>query len=217
MIFQEADFVQAAQHPCLAPAGHRGRVEAAQASPSQSAGRASDDHDRRPGPIRCCYGSAGSEASASTRAASGAQSGGEFPPPDPTTRATAAAVQIPGLSPEIPHYPSDLEHLQQPAPSDQQTHTSPLPRRRGHRVGGRRRLIESPGRGSQPTEVSLTAPAGRGRGEGRFRPGRLKLSVPDRLSSNSRAGHFAAHNSRKTLRKLEKSLLTQVKRRGPAH
>ena len=54
--------------------------------------------------------------------ASGEQSGGELPPADPTTRTPAAAVQIPSLGPEIPHHPrSDLQHLQHPAPSDQQT------------------------------------------------------------------------------------------------
>ena len=48
---------------------------------------------------------------------------------DPTTGTPAAAVQIPCRSPEIPHHPrGDLQHLQHPAPSDQQTDTSPLPR-----------------------------------------------------------------------------------------
>ena len=39
----------------------------------------------------------------------------------------------------FPHLPrSDLQHLQRPTPFDQQTHTSPLPRRCGDRLGGRR-------------------------------------------------------------------------------
>ena len=78
---------------------------------------------------------------------------------DPTTRAPAAAVQITSLSPEIPHHPSgDLQHLQHPAPFDQQTHTSPLPRRGGDRLGGSG-CVNLDGQGAfQPTEVSLTAP-----------------------------------------------------------
>ena len=69
------------------------------------------------------------KAPAPTGPAAGEQSGGELAPADPTTGTPAAAVQIPSLSPEIPHHPrGDLQHLPPPAPSDQKTDTSPLPR-----------------------------------------------------------------------------------------
>jgi len=64
-------------------------------------------------------------------------------PSDPTTGAAAATVQIPGPSPESPHHPrGDLQHVQHPAPFDQQTHTSAFPRPSRRRLGGRRCLIE---------------------------------------------------------------------------
>jgi transposase-like protein len=47
-----------------------------------------------------------------------------------------------GLLSYIPHHPrGDLQHLQHPAPSDQQTHTSPLLRRGDVRLGRRCCLI----------------------------------------------------------------------------
>lgn len=61
----------------------------------------------------------------------------ELPSADPTTRATAAGFQIPGLSPEVPHHPRrNLQHLQRPASPDQPTDPLPLPSRGGRHMGG---------------------------------------------------------------------------------
>lgn len=72
------------------------------------------------------------------------QSGRKLPPSDPTTRATAAGLQIPGFRPEIPHHPCrDLQHLQRPASSDQPTDPSLLSCRGRRGVGGGRRCCQS--------------------------------------------------------------------------
>ena len=120
-----------------APAGHRGGAEASPTPATQPAGGAGDDHDRRSLVLWRGAQPARSSPPSSTRPASGEQSSGELPPPDPTARTPASAVQIASLSPEISHHPrGDLQHLQHPATSDQQTHSSALSCRGGFRLGG---------------------------------------------------------------------------------
>lgn len=115
--------------------------------------------DRWSGPMRRSSGPAGPEASAPAGSALGEQSSGELPPLDPTTGATAAAVQIPGLSPEIPHHPrSDPQHLRHPARSDQQTHTSAFPRPSRRRLGGDGCLNRDREGAFRPGAVILAAP-----------------------------------------------------------
>ena len=100
--------------------------------------RAGDDHDRRAGVLRRGARPARSAPPAPPGPAPREQSSGELPSSDPTTRTPAAGVQIPSFSPEIPdHTRGDLQHLQHPAPFDQETHPSPLSRRGGVRLGGR--------------------------------------------------------------------------------
>lgn len=82
------------------------------------------------GSLRSAY------ASSQSGPAAREQSGGEFASADPATRATAAAVQIPGLSPALPHHlRSDLQHLLHPETPYQPPYPPPLPRRGRSRLG----------------------------------------------------------------------------------
>ena len=72
----------------------------------------------------------------SPRPAQREQSGGELSPSDPTPRATAATVQIPSLSPALPHHPRrDLQHLLHSASSRQPAHPPKLSRRSRRGLG----------------------------------------------------------------------------------
>ena len=116
----------------------RGGAQASAPAAEEPGDRARDGGHRRAALLRRRHGAAGDEGATPTWATAGEQPHREQPPAAAKARAGDEEVQVAGLSPALPrHSCSHRQRPQPPAPSDLQTHPSPLPQRRRRPTGER--------------------------------------------------------------------------------